>query len=180
MFAEHVEFLILTQHNLFAMTTVAVLLKVYINFHSSDFLAAQYHSYNLSSLVTVVTMTEQVQSFLFSQSFLIFPFIFSACHSCLFFPLYLFSLFITSMFPPCLIASVFSCLLAVSRKQMRTPRCALRYTWLALWTYSVYHTTTRCTEPLKHQQSVTLCCPSALACLLLLLLTHSVSHHTPD
>lgn len=78
--------------------------------------------------------------------------------------------------------SVLSSLLAVSRKQMRTLRCRLRYTGLASWPCSVHPTatTTRCTEPLKHQPSVTLCRLSTLACLLLLLLTRSLPHHTPD
>lgn len=55
-------------------------------------------------------------------------------------------------------------LLAVSPKQTRTLRCGLRYTGLASWPCSVHHTTTttRCTEPLRHQPSVTLCHPLRL------------------
>ncbi len=95
------------------------------------------------------------------------------------------SLLFNDSFPPGLTLSVLSSLLAVSRKQMRTLRCRLRYTGLASWPGSVHHTTTtttssRCTEPLKHQPSVTLCRLFTLACLLPLLLTRSLSHHTPD
>lgn len=81
-------------------------------------------------------------------------------------------------FSSCLTLSVLSSLLAVSRKPTRTLRCGLRYTGLASWPRSVHHTisTTRCTEPFKHQPSVTLCRLSALACLLLL--TRSLSHRT--
>lgn len=78
----------------------------------------------------------------------------------------------------CLCAFLF--LLAVSRKPMTTLRCGLRYTGHALWPCSVHHTTTRCTEPLRHQPSVTSCrhlvFGLAAAAVGTLTITHTHTH----
>lgn len=71
-------------------------------------------------------------------------------------------------------------LFAVSRTQMRTLKCGLRYTGLTSWPCSVHHNPiTRCTEPLKK-----ICHLSRFAIyplrlfLLLLLLTRWLPRHT--
>lgn len=57
---------------------------------------------------------------------------------------------------------------AVSRKQMRTLKCGLRYTGLTPWPCSVHHTptpTTRCTEQLNiRHQSLCFISPPWLTC----------------
>lgn len=71
-------------------------------------------------------------------------------------------------------------LFSVSRTQMRTLKCRLRYTGLTSWPCSVHHNpTTRCTELLKKicHLSFFAICPLRLF-LLLLLLTRWLSLHT--
>ncbi len=98
----------------------------------------------------------------FSKSFIPFlfnstPFLTSHLSACCFVLLSSLSLHLCllSLMKPLssLSHTFFSSSLAVSRTQMRTLRCGLRYTGLASWPCSVHHTTTsttRCTEPLKH------------------------------